>query len=180
MNIAVNAVGLHPTTELCLEALQWLHERKDIRNALDMGCGNGILSVTAAAIWPARVLAADISEKAVNDARAMADSHGLSGAVQVIRSDGFANAAIINDAPYDLICFNMLAESLISMAPHVKAYLSKDGIALISGILRWQESDVEATYKALGFEFTKQYQENPWSAYLLCHKTDTGLVPGIG
>lgn len=175
MNIAISAVGLHPTTELCLEAMQWLHQRRAIHNVLDMGSGSGILSVTAASIWPAKVLAVDISENAVRDTRNMAESHGLSEYIEVIRSDAFANPLILDKSPYDLICFNMLAEAVIKTAAHVNACLAPDGVLIMSGILVWQMPDVEAIYNSLGFEFINEYDKNPWHAYVTCHKTETGF-----
>ena len=68
MIIAIDTIGIHPATECCFEALQWLHERREFHNLLDMGCGNGILSLAAASIWgDAKTLAVDILEKAIED-----------------------------------------------------------------------------------------------------------------
>jgi ribosomal protein L11 methyltransferase len=175
MTIAVSTEGLHPTTESCLEALQWLQETKECRNVLDMGCGNGILSVVAASIWDAKVLAADISDKAVEDTRQMAAANGLGDVISVIRSDGIDNHLIKNNSPYDLICFNLLAEPIIKSAPLIKALLAKDGICIISGILRWESEAVINTFKELNIEIYKELSNTPWCTYLLCHKTETGI-----
>ncbi len=167
MTIAISAEGLHPTTESCLEALQWLQEKIHCRTVLDMGCGNGILSLTAASIWGASVIAADISPQAIIDTKQMVEESRLQDSITVIRSDGFSNPLIKNNSPYDLICFNLLAEPIITMASQVKAHLSENGVVILSGILRWHVASVETTYKALGFEMLKQIINEPWCTLIL-------------
>lgn len=172
MSIAVSIEGMHPTTESCLEALQWLHQQKDCKNVLDMGCGNGILSVAAASIWGASVLAVDIAPKAIEDTKSMATSYALDTLIRVERSDGFHNPLIKNNSPYDLILFNLLAEPIIAMAPMVKEHLCAQGHCILSGILAWEAEAVKNTYNALGVDFIKEYKGSTWHCYVACHKTD--------
>lgn len=173
MNIAITAAGLHPTTESCLEALQWLHERREFHNVLDMGCGNGILSVASASLWQAQVLAVDVSEKAVQDTQSMVNEHQLQASVTVAHSNGFNNPLIKKKSPYDLILFNLLAEPIIHMAPMVQANIATNGVVVLSGILAWLEEAVTNTYKTLGFEFIHEITNNPWRTLVACHKLET-------
>ncbi len=165
--------GAHPSTLLCLTALQNLADR-DFHNILDMGCGNGILAVTAAHLWPtAHVLAADISPKAVEDATTAFARHGLKSRATAIRSDGFSQAHLRENAPYDLICCNLLAGVVTGMAKDMKKCLKPDGYALISGIMAWQATEMEQVYTGLGFEIIDKIADSPWLATTLCHKSDT-------
>jgi ribosomal protein L11 methyltransferase len=173
MDIAIAAEGLHPTTESCLEALQWLHERRQFCNILDMGCGNGILSVASASLWQAQLLAVDVSEKAVQDTQHMVDEHLLQSLVTVAHSNGFHNSLIKNKSPYDLILFNLLAEPIIQMAPAVHSHLAPNGVVVLSGILAWLDEAVINTYKALGFDFIHEISNNPWRTHIACHTTKT-------
>ncbi len=167
MDIAIDTIGAHPATELCISALQWLHERQDYFNILDMGCGNGILSVVAATVWDARVLAVDISEKALTDAAAHIKANRLEDRITLVRSDGFLTPEIAQRGPYDLIIINLLAEFLVEMAPKVKEQLASGGFALISGMLAWKAADTERTYLNLGFEIIEQFANSPWHSTLI-------------
>jgi len=164
--------GLHPATELCLTALQWVEEQSEFTNVLDMGCGGGILTVLCATLWDARVLGADIAEKAVEEANAAIAAQGLQGQAQAIRSDGFANRQIAARGPYDLILFNLLAEPIIAWAREVKTHSQPGGYVFLGGILHWQKEDVIAAYNALGFEVAHEFTSTPWHGFMLCHKTD--------
>jgi ribosomal protein L11 methyltransferase len=167
MPIAIETAGIHPSTGLCLEALQWLHEDRDFENILDMGCGNGILSTVAASIWEAKVLAVDISEKALADAEKNITDQNVDNLVTLLRSDGFLNPMIRQRSPYDLIICNMLAEFTVETAREVKNHLAKGGICLLAGILAWKADGVETAYAGLGFEIIKEIKNSPWCAYIL-------------
>lgn len=162
--------GLHPTTELCLEALQALQQQREVKRVLDMGCGGGILSILCAHLWEAQVLGVDIAEKAVEETRAAIVANGLEGRVASYRSNGFAHEKIRAGAPYDLIIINLLAEPIIQWAGQVKKHLAPDGIVLLSGILNWQEASVLQVYNQLGFDIKQLLNNNPWVCDIACHK----------
>jgi ribosomal protein L11 methyltransferase len=169
----IETQGLHPATELCLMALQWLQEREDFATVLDMGCGNGILSVICAHIWPAQVLAADISEKAVADTTVAIAAEGLSDSITPIRSDGFHHALIHSRAPYDLILINLLAEPIASWAPEVKKHLREGGYVYLGGILQWKSEGIRELYEGFGFEIAQEFSNSPWVGYVLRYRTVT-------
>ena len=167
MPITIDTAGIHPTTVSCLEALEWLQTVYNMQNILDIGCGNGILSLAAAGIWKAKVVATDIAEQAVSDTKANAHQHALDTLVTAIRSDGFQHALIGARIPYDLIICNLLAEPITQMAPLMKKHLGAGGICLISGILAWMADDVERTYLQQGFTMLKKIQRTQWNTFLL-------------
>lgn len=167
MSIAIDTIGIHPATECCFEALQWLHERRTFANALDMGCGNGILACAAASIWDAKVIAVDISEQAIADTKKNIAAHQLEHHVTPLRSDGFFEQMIHAKAPYDLILFNLLAEQHVEMAPYVKSHLQNGGVCIASGILAWKAEAVDIVYRQLGFTPLHTIDHLPWRAYIL-------------
>lgn len=172
MSLTIEAGGLHPATQLSLTALQWLQAEHDFANILDIGCGGGILSLLAAKLWDAQVLAVDIAQTAVNDARAAIAAQGLESRVSAHRSDGFRLSEIAGQAPFDLILINLLAEPIIQWAPLVKSHLTHGGFVFLGGILGWQVTPVREAYEALGFDIQQEITLTPWHGLIACHKSD--------
>jgi len=159
---------LHPATESCLEALQWLATRQRFTHILDIGCGSGLLSVVSAGLWqPSQVLATDIAPQAVIDTGTLSQAHGLDHCIKAIRSDGFNHALIASQAPYDLIICNLLAEPITQWAPQMKAHIKPQGICLLSGILAWLAPPLEEAYRQLGFDNIHTIHRSPWVTYVM-------------
>jgi len=166
MSLAIDTAGLHPTTEACMETLQWLQSDHNFVNILEIGCGNGILSLTAASIWDAKVLAVDISEKAVADTLKNVAEYGLQEQITIARSEGFLHSSIQKTGPFDLIICNLLADTILTLAHSIKNNLKTDGYFMLSGILAWRADEVESVYKGLGFEIVDKKLTSPWQSYV--------------
>jgi ribosomal protein L11 methyltransferase len=65
--------GAHPTTQLCLELIQSL-ERASL---LDLGCGSGVLAISACKLGYEPVIAIDVDEVAVDTASRNAEVNGV-------------------------------------------------------------------------------------------------------
>jgi ribosomal protein L11 methyltransferase len=163
---------LHPSTALALSALEWLQERNDFETVLDMGCGNGILAITASRVWDAHVLACDISDAAVSDAKENVVRAGCDSHVSVIKSDGFKHHKIPENAPYDLIIANLLAEWQVSMARDIQKNLTPGGYVILSGILAWLSSPVKDAFSSAKCNIIHELSDKEWYCYILCHKAE--------
>jgi ribosomal protein L11 methyltransferase len=107
--------GDHPTTQMCLAALERLRERP--RCAFDIGTGSGVLAIAIARLFPRCRLA--ISD---NDARCAGEvkrNFALNG----LRAPRFAKR--FRAETYDLVVANLYSETL-------KTYLP-----LVAGSRRW-------------------------------------------
>lgn len=167
MNFAITTENLHPSTELALDSLHFLHELADCRNILEIGCGNGLLSIVCAQIWDAHVLGVDISDNALQDANANILAQHMQEKIKLHKSDRFSAPAIRQNAPYDLIIANMLDQWLVEMATDIKKYLKPDGYAILSGMLGWLATDTKQSYTNLGFEIVKEFSNGQWHACVL-------------
>jgi ribosomal protein L11 methyltransferase len=84
--------GAHATTRLCLELLQ----EAEPTSLLDVGCGSGVLSVAAAKLGFAPVIAVDVDEVALETTRSNAVANGV--VVEVGAELRPANLAVMNIA----------------------------------------------------------------------------------
>lgn len=164
--LSLPLASLHPTSVSCLEGLQALAINP--AHVLDIGCGSGLLGGFCALRWPqAKVLASDISPKAVADTQALITAQGLAGRMRVLRADMLAHADIAAGAPYDLIICNLLAEPIVAAAEGVRTLAAPGAICLLSGLLAWLAPQVEQAYAAVGFGVQARLVHEPWHTLVL-------------
>lgn len=140
--------GLHATTASMVDVMRELAQEGDFANILDMGCGSGLLSMTAAALWPAcTVLAADMQDSAVETAKHNIIENGFEGRIVVVNANGYHDKNVVFQGRYDLVLANMTADVHVALAAQLPEILAEDGLVVLSGILRWREEDVIAIYE---------------------------------
>lgn len=159
--------GHHETTSLCLAALSDFAKRRRFTNVLDLGCGTGLLAIGAAKLWRQRVTASDIDPTAIEVTLQNARANGEAPLVHAVVADGLTSPALAERAPYDLILANILAEPLTRLAPSIARSLAPNGVAVLSGLLRWQENMVLSFYRAAGLTLRHIRRDGPWSALVL-------------
>ena len=71
--------GSHPTTQLCLQAMQGLTPGGAL---LDVGCGSGVLSIAAALLGFAPVLGVDVEGPSIEATRENARANGVGDVVE--------------------------------------------------------------------------------------------------
>jgi len=170
MPIAIDASALHPSTRLSLSALEWLETRISPENILDMGCGNGILSLTSAHTWDASMLSCDISENAIRDISENIRKFAPDAPITPLRSDGFRHPMIAKTGPYGLIIANLLAQWQVQMATEISQNLAPGGTLLLSGILLWQEDGVIEAFQTIGIEVIHRLNELEWVCLIAARK----------
>ncbi|MBT7613123.1 MAG: 50S ribosomal protein L11 methyltransferase [Rhodospirillaceae bacterium] len=156
--------GEHATTEGCLLALASLQDRGfRPANALDMGCGSGILAIGAVKLYDCFVLAVDIDPASAAFASQAATDNGAAQRVTALAGDGYATSLVGDRAPYDLIMANILANPLIAMAGDLANVLKPGGIAILSGLLASQADDVQGAHQAAGLDLVERADQRDWS-----------------
>jgi len=153
--------GLHPTTRLCLAALETLADRGTVDGAgvLDVGCGSGILAIAAARLGAASVLGLDTDPIAIEATRANAERNGL--ADRIAARHGSLPSG---DGPFDVVLANLIASVLIDLAESLRRELRTGGVLLASGIFVDREAEVRAAFEAAGLQVTARTAEGEWVA----------------
>jgi ribosomal protein L11 methyltransferase len=160
--------GLHPTTRLCLAALESLADRGMISGGgadagparvLDVGSGSGILAIAAARLGARSVLAVDVDPIAVEASAANARRNRLA---RVIRAREGSSPS--GEGPFDIVLANLIASLLVTLADGLVADLRPGGTLLASGIFENREADVVAAFEARGLLVAQRWTEGDWVA----------------
>jgi ribosomal protein L11 methyltransferase len=160
--------GEHETTRGCIQALEQLKEKNAFKNALDMGCGSGILAIALTKLWPGiKTTAIDIDPESVVVTRRHAEMNGVSREIQTEAGDGYRAPLVAGNAPYDIVAANILANPLIEMAPDLSAVLKPGGYAVLSGLLSRQKREVVAAHENLGLRLIRAEEIGDWQALVL-------------
>jgi ribosomal protein L11 methyltransferase len=162
--------GTHATTRGCLEMLATLDPAETV-NAVDVGCGSGILAIAMARLWKRPVLAGDNDPDAVVVARENAARNGIGPLCRFHHAAGLDAPALADARPYDLIVANILAGPLIELSDAFAASLRPGGRALLSGLLAEQAASVVDAYARRGLILVRHLDlatnDTTWRTLLL-------------
>lgn len=150
--------GSHPSTRLAVRGLEALVVSGG--RVLDVGCGSGVLAVTAALLGAGRVDAIDIDPAAVSATGANADRNGVGSKIRVSSESLSALRG-----PYDLVVANIGARVLTELAADLHASVRVGGTVLLSGLLEAQVDEVVARFS--GVEEVAREVEDGWAAPVL-------------
>jgi ribosomal protein L11 methyltransferase len=142
--------GTHATTSGCLKMLATL-DRAETANAVDVGCGSGILAIAMAKLWQRPVTGGDNDAEAVEVARENAELNGVGKLCRFVHAIGLGDGELQALKPYDLIVANILAGPLMELADSFSVAVRPGGRALLSGLLIEQADDILSVYKRWGF-----------------------------
>lgn len=154
--------GHHPTTYGCLTMIEEIARRRPITNALDLGCGTGLLALALARLTRRKVLASDIDPVAVKVTKENAAANDLGPFIEAVTARGFAHARITQKAPFDLIVANILARPLVSLAREMERHLAPGGEIILSGILESQENMVASAFRDQGLHLFRRQIIGDW------------------
>lgn len=152
--------GTHPTTALCLEALDALPLSG--RRVIDYGCGSGILGIAALKMGAAHVIAVDLDPQALLATRENAVRNGVASELEV-------RGVPAGLRPADCVVANILEGPLIELAPLLTDACEQDGNLLLSGLLKTQARAVKAAYAA-DFAIVRVTERDEWCCIHACRR----------
>ena len=153
--------GLHPTTRLCLAALEGLADQGIVAGGriLDVGCGSGILAIAALKLGAASAIGVDTDPIAIEATLANARRN------RVVRRLRARQGSLPSDAPgSDLVLANLIAGVLVPLAPLLRDELRPGGTLVASGIFVDREAEVRTAFEAAGLTVVGRLAEGDWVA----------------
>jgi ribosomal protein L11 methyltransferase len=160
--------GQHASTRMCIEALEDIIMKdrtvKDWK-VLDVGCGTGILGITAAKLGAQDVICVDIDKKAIEIARENAAINHVEDRLRIINKD----AMMLNE-PRNLIIANLTSKLLLKLRQHFTQLLLPEGYMILSGIIEQDAKDIEENFSVAQLIQSKVITEKEWVCYILKKK----------
>lgn len=156
--------GHHESTNMCLALLSEL--ARNGMNALDVGCGSGILSIAMKKLG-AKVSACDTDEQAVTATQQNAEKNGVQidkiwlGSVSSLNEQGLNKSA---QPQFDLIVANIIADVILILSADLKKALKPGGKLVLSGILEKYKDRIEQAFSDLNFVQMKK--QNEWLSFV--------------
>jgi len=156
--------GTHPTTQMCMAFAEEFCQPE--MNVIDVGCGSGILSVTAIKLGARKALGVDLDYASVVATKNNAELNDVAKYIDV----GLGSVSeIVNDTfslkKAELVLANILAPIILRLFSNGLSHLVDDnGYLVLSGILDYQSDEVVERAIAEGFELVKKSMINDWVA----------------
>lgn len=150
--------GNHETTSMCIRLLQ----RYDLtgKTVFDVGCGSGILGITAVKLGAKTCRMSDIDDNAVVAARENTALNGVSAQTTVENCnllDGTCGQA-------DCIVANITADILLQLYQAIGKSVKSGGVVIISGLIHARADEVRGVYAAT-MRLEHALREGEWQAF---------------
>lgn len=157
--------GLHPTTQMCLQALEQVVQPGN--SVLDVGTGSGILAIAAVKLGAGGVRAFDTDMLAVETTESNAAQNNIH-TIQV-------HQGVLADVPlatWDIVVVNILAHVIVSLFDHdrLMEYVASEGQLILSGIIEEQLGVVETAVTRAGGQIVKKIQVRDWVCLVVSPK----------
>tara|TARA_B100000029_G_scaffold516367_1_gene629142 strand:- start:12097 stop:13038 length:942 start_codon:yes stop_codon:yes gene_type:complete len=161
---AAFGTGQHPTSQLCLIALE-KHLQKQ-NTVIDLGCGSGILSIGAIFFGAKSIYALDIDAKVIQVTIENAKKNHTLSKIQVAKGtlgnhwpDQFPSQASLAD----ILIANISTNTILDLTVLIKNALKNEGLAILSGFINEHTHEIQTKLKQLNFKIVDTLSDSGWT-----------------
>ena len=148
--------GTHETTRMCIQALE--RYVKEESTVFDVGCGSGILAISAAKLGAKLAVGVDLDPVAVESSIENVGYNNLNN-IEILHG----NLVEVIDGKADIVVANILAEIICILTDDVKRVLKDGGVFITSGIIHDRVDMVCEKLEATGFEVIEKNRDGEWN-----------------
>ena len=154
--------GQHETTRLCLEKLCEIDPSGT--KVMDMGCGSGILGISALLLGADSLTAIDVDENCIRVTEENAGVNGVSESLRVRCGNVLEDGELREWAGdgYDIILANIVADVIIMYKDYFRSVLKEGGRLITGGIIEGRENEVIEELMSAGFTVDEIRKEKNW------------------
>jgi ribosomal protein L11 methyltransferase len=152
--------GTHPTTVLCIQALERTVQPGD--RVIDVGTGSGVLSIAAAMLGAKEIKALDLDSVAVESALENVKHNKVDDIVSVSQNNLLNNM----EGPVDVVVANILAEIILLFTEDANKVLRQGGLFITSGIITAKKDEVKEGLLAADFTIEETVVMEDWVAFI--------------
>lgn len=153
--------GTHSTTCLCMEVLEnYVYPDSEV---LDVGCGSGILALSALLLGAKKAVGIDIDEKAVKTAKENAKRNSLEMKAEFVEGDLTEKIS----GKYNLIVANIVADIIVLLCEDIRRLMSDNARLIVSGIIKEREEIVCKAFMLNSLKIIERNEKNGWVSFVL-------------
>jgi ribosomal protein L11 methyltransferase len=158
--------GSHPSTRLCLEALD--NDPPAGQAIADIGCGSGILSIAALKLGAKSTFSVDIDSLAISATRINSDlNHIPENLLNVFLGSIEEIEANMPTKKIDLVLCNILAPVIKLLGPDFEKIIGHKGKVILSGLLVEQIGELKEFFLPLGWQVLEIKTKDQWALMVL-------------
>ncbi len=150
--------GDHPTTRGVIRLMCAVIRPGDI--VADLGAGSAVLSIAAARLGAARVIAIEMDNDAIENAEANVGRNGVADRVTVLEGDAAIMLPLV--APVRVVLVNIISSVITRLLPVMRDALDPDGAVVLSGVLVTERSALIQVLSDGGWSVTTEDVEGEW------------------
>ena len=162
--------GSHPSTRLCIEALD--NDPPLDKTIADLGCGSGILSLTALQLGAKSTFSVDTDSLAISATKINSDLNNIpENLLNVFHGSIDQLEANIPEKKFDLILCNILAPVIKLLGPGFEKIIGYKGKLILSGLLVDQIKELQEFFLELGWQVLEIQKKDQWALLILALKS---------
>ena len=156
--------GSHETTSSCIEAVQKYVKKGD--KVLDVGCGSGILSISALLMGAEKAVGLDVDSIAVQVSESNAALNTFAGVYTAYRCNILEQEPPVGNEKFNVVTANIVADIIIKLSGKIRKYLTEDGLFIVSGIITERAPEVVGALEKNGFSIIDGKENRGWQMYV--------------